>query len=116
MDMGGDSTLLAKFKIACRDIGSNWLIFRAYIRRLGNLIRIKIRNRFVRFFTWEYVSILFTLMRVKYGWDCVCDEMSVGVYTSNVNKKCANINLVNRYDFCSMRVMVSVVKPLRVWV
>ena len=35
-------------------------------------------------------------MRVSYEWRCVCDEMSVGDY--NVNKKCDNIKLVNRYD------------------
>ena len=41
------------------------------------------------------------LARVKERWCCVCDEMSVGVHTCtcNVNKMCANINLVNRYDF-----------------
>ena len=35
-------------------------------------------------------------MYVSYGWCCGSDELSVGDY--NVNKKCYNIKLVNRYD------------------
>ena len=94
-----DSISLAEFIIACSDVGLNWLISRAYIHRFGDHIRISIRNGFVRLFTPEYVSRLSRLMHVKYGCRCVCDEMTVGAYTCNVNKKCADINLVNRYNF-----------------
>ena len=34
------STSLVEFKIACGDIGLNWLISRAYVRRFGNHARI----------------------------------------------------------------------------
>ena len=61
------STSSVEFKIACGDIGLNWLVSRASIRKLGNHVRISISNKFVRFFTSEYVSKLFRLMRVSYG-------------------------------------------------
>ena len=80
-----DCTSLVEFKIACAGIGLNWLISGAYIHRFGNHMRISIRNRFVRLFTPEYVSRLSRLMHVKYGWRCVCNEMSMGIYTCNVN-------------------------------
>ena len=35
-------------------------------------------------------------MRVRYGWCCVCDEMSVGV--SKVSEKSGSVNLLNRFD------------------
>ena len=79
---------MVEFKIACGDIGLNWLISRVYIRRFGNHMRISTRNKFVRLFTPEHVSRLSRLMRVKYGWCCVCDELSVGVYTCKVRKVC----------------------------
>ena len=41
---------------------------------------------FARFLTREYVSRLFRLMRVNYGWRCVYDEL--GVDFNNVNKTC----------------------------
>ena len=91
-----DSTSLVEFKIACGDIGLNWLVSRAFIRRLGNHMRVSVNNKFVKLLTREFVSRLSRLMRVKYGWRCVCDEMNVG--DRNVNAKCDNILLVNRFD------------------
>ena len=90
------STSLIEFKIACGDIGLNWLVSRARINKLGNHMKIIVSNKFAKLLTPGYVSKLSRLMRVSYGWRCVCDEMSVGDY--NVNKKCGNIKLVNRYD------------------
>ena len=46
-----DSNSLVEFKIACGNMGLNWLISRDYIRKFGNHMRISIRNRFVRLFT-----------------------------------------------------------------
>ena len=58
-------------------------------------MRSIISNKFAKLLTREYVSKLSRIMRVSYGWWCVCDEMSVGDY--NVNKKC-DYKGVNRYD------------------
>ena len=40
-----DSTPLVEFKIACGDIGLNWLVSRACFRRLGNHMRINVREK-----------------------------------------------------------------------
>ena len=91
------STSLVEFKIACGDIGLNWLISSAPIRRLGNHMRIIVRNRFVKFFTREYVCRLSRLMRVNYGWRCVYDEINVCEYNA-CKKHNTKLKLVNRYD------------------
>ena len=46
-----DSNSLVEFITACGDMGLNWLISSAYVRRFGIHIRISIRNIFVRLFT-----------------------------------------------------------------
>ena len=91
-----DSTSLVEFKIACGDIGLNWLVSRACIRRLGNHMRINVREKFSRLLTREYISKLSRLMRMKYGWRCVYDKLHVDA--NKVNKTCDNIKLSNRYS------------------
>ena len=68
-----DYTSLVEFKIACGDIGLNWLVSRACIRRLGNHMRIHVKEKFSRLLTREYISKLSRLMRMNYGWRCVYD-------------------------------------------
>ena len=80
------STSLIEFKIACGDTGVNWLVSRARITKIENYMKIIVSNKFAKLLTRGYVSKLSWLMRVSYGWSCVCDEMSVGDY--NVNKIC----------------------------
>ena len=91
-----DSTSLVEFKIACGDIGLNWLVSRACIRRLGNHMRIHVKEKFSRLLTREYISKLSRLMRMNYGWRCVYDKLHVDA--NNVNKTCDNIKLSNRYS------------------
>ena len=91
-----DSTTLIEFKIACGDIGLKWLVSRTIIRRLGNHMRIFVKDRFAKVFTRNYVSRLSRLMRVRYGWRCVCDEVSSGV--SKVSEMSGSVNLLNRFD------------------
>ena len=86
-----DSTSLVEFKIVCGDIGLNWLVLRACIHRLGNHMRINVKNNFARFLTPEYVSRLSRLMHVNYGWRCVYNKLCVD--TNNVNKTCDKIKL-----------------------
>ena len=90
------SISLVEFKIACGDVGLNWLVSRTVIRRIGNCIKIFVRNTLARVFTNDYVRRLSRLMRVRYGWRCVYDVMSVGV--SSTCKQCNNVDLVNRFD------------------
>ena len=89
------STSLVEFKIACGDLGLNWLVSRTVIRRIGNCIKIFLKNTLAKVFTNDYVRRLSRLMRVQYGWRCVCDVMSVGV--SNLCKQCNDVDLVNRF-------------------
>ena len=91
-----ESTSLVEFKIACGDIGLNWLVSRACIHRLGNHMRINVREKFSRLLTREYISKLSRLMRMKYGWRCVYDKLHVDA--NKVNKTCDNIKLSNRYS------------------
>ena len=62
---------LVEFKIACGDIGLNRLTPRAFVSRFGNHIRISVNSKIANYFTREYVSGLFKLMRVAYGWHCM---------------------------------------------
>ena len=39
------STSLVEFKIACGDIGLNWLISRACVRRFGNHMKISVAKQ-----------------------------------------------------------------------
>ena len=89
-----DSTSLVEFKIACADTGLNWHVSRACIRRLGNHMRINVKEKFSRLLTPENISKLSRLMRMKYGWRCVYDKLHVDA--NNVNKTCDNIKLSNR--------------------
>ena len=61
------STSLIEFKIACGDIGLNWLVSRASISRLGNHVRIIVSNKFAKLVTREYVTKLSQLILVSYG-------------------------------------------------
>ena len=79
-----------------RDIALNWLVSRACIRRLGNHMRINVKEKFATLLTREYTSKLSRLMRVNYGWRCVYDKLHVDA--NNVNKTCDNIQLSNRYS------------------
>ena len=90
------STSLVEFKIACGDIGLNWLISREYVRRFGNHVRISVNSKVAKYCSREYVSRLSKLMRVSYGWRCVYDEICVGV--NKVSEKCSSIKLINRYN------------------
>ena len=89
------STLLVEFKIACGNIGLNWLILRACVCRFGNHMRISVNNKFAKHLTREYVSRLSKLMQITYGWHCV-HEMCVGV--NKVGGKCDSINLIAHYN------------------
>ena len=92
-----DSISLVEFKIACGDIGLNWLVSRAFIRRVGNrIVRISVNKKLARFFNHEYVCRLSRRMRVSYGWRCVYDELCADV--NNVNKTRDSIKLSNRYS------------------
>ena len=92
-----DSTSLVEFKIACGDIGLNWLVSRACIRRLGNHMRINVKEKFSRLLTREYISKLSRLMVMNYAWRCVYDKLHADA--NNVNKTCDNnIKLSNRYS------------------
>ena len=91
-----DSTSLVEFGIACGDIGLDWIVSRACIRRLGNHMRINVKEKFSRLLTREYISGLSRLMRVKCGWRCVYDKLHVDA--SNVNKTCDNMRLSSRYS------------------
>ena len=62
-----ESTSLVEFKIACGDIGLNWLVSRACICRLGKHMRIHVKEKFARLLTREYISKLSRLMRMNYG-------------------------------------------------
>ena len=66
-----DSTTLIECKIAGGDIGLKWLVLGTIIRRLGNHMRIFVKDRFAKVFTHNYVSRLSRLMCVRYGWCCV---------------------------------------------
>ena len=50
-----DSTSLVEFKIACGNIGFNWVVLRTFICRLGNHLRMIMRNKLAKFFTREYL-------------------------------------------------------------
>ena len=91
-----DFTSLVEFKIACGDIGLNWLVSRACICRLGNRMRINVKEKISRLLTREYISKLSRLMRMNDGWRCVYDKLHVDA--NNVNKTCDNIKLSNRYS------------------
>ena len=55
-------------------------------------MRILVKDRFALGFTQNYVSRLSRLMRVRNGWCCMCDEVSVGI--SKVSEKSGNVNLL----------------------
>ena len=59
-------------------------------------MRIIVKDRFAKVFTQNYVRRLSRLMRVRYGWRCVYDEMSEDV--SNIIKNSNNVELVNRFN------------------
>ena len=65
-------------------MGLNWLNLRAYICRFGNQMTIHINHKFDKFFTWEYLSRLRRILHTNHGWQCVHNEMCVGV--NSVNK------------------------------
>ena len=48
-----DSTTPVEFKIMCGDIELNWLIYKTIIHRLGNHVRIFIKDRFAKYFTYQ---------------------------------------------------------------
>ena len=58
-------------------------------------MRIIVSKKFAKLLTCEYVRKLSRLMHASDEWRCVHDEMGAGDY--NVNKKCDNIKLVNKY-------------------
>ena len=91
-----DSTLLIEFKIACGNIGLNCLVSRTIIHGSGNHLRPLVKDRFTKVFTQNYVSTLSRLIRIHYGWCCVCDELSMGV--SKVSEETGNVKLLNRFD------------------
>ena len=76
---------MVKLKIACSDVGLNWLINSAIIRRLWIHMRITVNNKLVKIFIAEYVSKLSRLMRVIYGWCCVYDVTDTFVDNANKN-------------------------------
>ena len=82
--------------MACWDIGLGWFVSRTIIRRLGNHMRINAISKLDRFLTLELVSRLSRLMRVNYGWRCMCDEFCVDV--KNLSKTRDSIKLSNRYS------------------
>ena len=90
------SLSLLELKILCYDVGLDWLISRNHVRRFGNHIRIFIRNTFVAFFTPSFVRELSRLIRVRFGWRCVYDEVNVGVGDSV--KIVNNVKLCNRFS------------------
>ena len=49
-----DSTTLIEIKIACGDIGLKLLVSKTIIRRLGNHMRIFLKDRFAKCFTHNY--------------------------------------------------------------
>ena len=61
------STSLIEFRIACSNIGLNWLISRACVCRYGNHMKISVNSKFVKYFTCEYVSRLSKLTCISYG-------------------------------------------------
>ena len=89
------STSLVEFKVACGDLGLNWLVSRTVNRRIGNCIEIFFKNALFKVFTNDYVGRLSRLMRVRYGWRCVSDVTSVVVF--NLCKHCNDVELVNRF-------------------
>ena len=106
-----DSTTLIDFKIACGDIGSKWLVSRTIVHRLGNHMRILVKDRFAKVFTRNYVSSLSRLICIRYGWCCVCVMRNVGV--SKVSEKPGSVNLLNRFELLQHVGSDEHVKPLR---
>ena len=105
-----DSTTSIDFEIAWGNIGFKWLVLRTVIRRLGNHMRVFVKDRFAKVFSQNYVGRLSRLTCVRYGWRCVCDEVSVGL--SKVCEKSGSVNLLIDLIYCSMWVVMSMMKPL----
>ena len=57
-----------RVKLAC---------FESVYRRLGNHMRINVKESFARLLTREYISKLSRLTRFNYGWRCVYHKLHV---------------------------------------
>ena len=56
-------------------------------------MRINVKEDFAGLLTREYISKLFRLMCMNYGWCCVYDKLHADA--NNVNKTCDDIKLSN---------------------